>query len=431
MNRPICAIVPGTSLLVLLVLTLSVGSATRQTDDLASKVKSLIAALDAGPTNADRSAAEWGLLKLGPNILPLLSSSDVASPNVKERLAQIRATLEELRPRTADISATDMPLSKALQSLKEQTRLSLVDRRQIRTDKKVTLVLKVATYWQAVQALAAAVDSRVSLYETDGQIALTDGPESKEPVDLSGLFRVAVRRVVNGLDFDRPTRHGSLVLELAWEPRFSPYLLQLNKLTFRTGESSKESADVITIPGSSPIKVAKRNAEEFPVDFPSPPRATASLRNVSGQFLVTMPAKPLTFTFKPPRQDEPKTLDGVQLTISKLVVTKDLWTVELTVQVPEAGPKLDSYQTWLGSKEWLEQCDCQFERGAGENKETLRPRPLHTKINRLSPTRVAVQYQFIPPKNADSLDGWRLICRVPGRMVEVTVPFAFRSIDLP
>jgi len=418
--------------LTFLPAALAFAAPAPQPDDPKATVKSLLNQLENDPSDAQRVAAEWALLKLGPNILPLLPQPETASSNLKERLAQIRATLEELRPRTWTVERAAMPLAQALLSLKKQTGLTLADRRQTRGDQAVTFDFRTATYWEAVQTLAAKTDSRLSLYQPDGQVALIDGPASKEPVDLRGLFRVAVKRLGVRLDFDSQTRTGVLGLEIAWEPRFSPYLIEVGKLSFHAGAPPKGPASVINVPGGSPVRVTERNAKEFDVFFPGPPRAVTSIQGVTGQFLVTMPAKSLDFAFKTPKQGDRQARDGVQVAITEIVVEEEGWTVELTAQVPEAGPKFDSYLTWLGSKAWLDQSGCRFERGAGDNQEVLRPNPLYTQI-RGSPSaaRVAVRYQFMPGKNTRSFESWRLICHVPGRMVEVKVPLAFANIELP
>ena len=85
------------------------------------------------------------------------------------------------------------------------------------------------TYWQASQLLVGQTDSRLSLYQPDGKVALIDGPVSKEPVHLQGAFRVAVKRVAPRLDFESGLRTGRLGLEIAWS-RASPYLIEVGKI---------------------------------------------------------------------------------------------------------------------------------------------------------------------------------------------------------
>jgi hypothetical protein len=408
------------------LLALGLAAPASQTDEIKAKVKVLLAQLETGPTDAARSSAEWELIKLGPEILPILPL------NLKDRSAGIHATLEELRPRTWKIDDTrKMPLKDALDLLKKSTGLALADRRQGSKAGEVAVEAGTMSFWQGVETLAEQSNSRLSLYQPDGHVALIDGPISKEPVDLRGLFRIAVKRIGTRLDFDGQTHTGSLGLEIAWEPRFGPYLLEVGKLSFQY-DAANGQANPITIPAASPVFVTEKTAREFDVFFPGPPRSVGALRNLTGQFVVTMPAKSLTFAFKTPKQGAKHLQDGVKLTVSEIGVEKERWTVVLNVEVPEAGPQLDSFQTWLGSRAWLSQSSCEFERGAGENKEVLRPKPLETYIvGRPASNRVAVRYRFAVDNNAGNVDSWRLLCRVPGRLVEVTAPFAFAKIELP
>jgi hypothetical protein len=402
-----------------------------QTGDSKAQVKVLLDQLEAGPTDAKRVTAEWELLKLGPTILPLLPPTETAPPTVKERLANIKATLEELQPRIWKVTETrKMPLDEALNLLKKSTGLALLDRRQVSKAAEVTVDAGNWSYWKIADALAKQTNSRLSLYQPDGQVALIDGPFSEEPTELSGLFRIAVKRVYTRLDFISKTRAGFLGLEIAWEPRFAPYLIQVGKLSFQYATAASDAPIRGTIEAGSPLFVTEKIAKEFDIGFAAPPRAVTSLRDFRGQFVVTMPAK--TLTFKALKLGAKQTQNGVRVTTTAIDVAKDRWSVVLTVDVPEAGPTLDSFQSWLGSNAWLSQSDCQFERGAGESKEVLRPNPLYTKILGFpTATRVAVRYQFMPGPTGGDFASWRLTCRVPGRLVEVSVPFSFGSIDLP
>ena len=104
----------------------------------------------------------------------------------------------------------------------------------------------------------------------------------------------------------------------------------------------------------------------------------------------------------------------------------------MIVDVPAAGPRFDSFQTWLGGGAWLDRCSFRFERGAGENTESMRAETLYTQVLPTpSATQGAVALQGAPRKNAGKPEAWRLVCNVPGRLVEVRVPFSFERIDLP
>ena len=189
---------------------------------------------------------------------------------------------------------------------------------------------------------------------------------------------------------------------------------------------------VISVPSRGHIQVNGGIAKELDVMFAAPPRIVPELLRVTGHFVVTMPIKSLDFVFKSAKQDDEEFRDGVRLKLAKFAMAKDRWIVELSVEVPAAGSKFDSFQTWLGSRSWLDQSSCQFERGVGKSKTVLSPDPLRTDIvGSVTATRVVVRYQFTPPSDSGDSAAWRLSCRVPGRMVEATVPFALHGVALP
>jgi hypothetical protein len=397
--------------------------------DLKAKVKNLLHEMENG-TTAAKLAAEWELLKLGADALSCLPSPETTPAGLKERLVLIRATLAELQPRLWMPERKEMSLKEALQRLQKHTGLTVVDRRQGGGDPQVPVPTRPVTFWEAAHALAAQCKGRLSLYQQDGQIALVDGPAGPLPLSFAGPFRVAVKGVRAALDLDAKTHVCVVTLEVAWEPRFSPFLVEAGRASLRAGP-----AFVAEFAPHGPVQVVEKNAKEFDLLFAAPPRAAGAIDELRGRFIITTPSKTHTFTFKKPKEKPKQEEGGIQVAITDVVMEPASWTVELAIDYPPAGPRYESFQTWLGSKPWLDNNSCYFERGAGENRETLRPDPLHTQIVRATPTRVVVRYRFsgnnAGPAGLQNFDSWKLICRTPGRMVEVTVPYSFKDVALP
>ena len=160
--------------------------------------------------------------------------------------------------------------------------------------------------------------------------------------------------------------------------------------------------------------MTEKNAKEFDVLFPAPLRSVPALANVSGHFVAIMPSKSLRFTFATPSQGANQISDGVELTITELKSEKDWWTVALTIEVPAAGPRFDSFQAWLGSGAWLDRCNLRLERGAGENTQTIRPEALYTQaFATSSPTRgVFASKSRLAKAQANWRPGvWRATCQ--------------------
>jgi hypothetical protein len=221
-----------------------------------------------------------------------------------------------------------------------------------------------------------------------------------------------------------------LTLELAWEPRFLPYLIEPGPASLRAGNGF-----MTKVPARAAVPVADQSAREIELMFAAPPRSAPMINELAGTLTVTTPIAQHRFEFKYPKVKSHQSTDGVQVTVNNVATQPDRWTVELTVQHPAAAPQFDSFQRWLGGKVWLDSTTCVFERGVGENLQILRPDPLRTQIVSASAERVTVRFQFlknnpggVPLENIDSM---KLVCRTPGRMVEMTVPYTFKDLPLP
>jgi hypothetical protein len=400
--------------------------------DIKAKVHALVQQMETGTSEGQRAEAEWALLKLGPDAMAYLPKPDAASGGIKDRLTAVWATLEEMQPRTWTVDSGDMSLDDALKRLKETTKLTLRDLRLDKSNSRVHVDFRAASYWQVVQALAAQTKARISLYQPDGQVALVDGPGRDLPVSLHGPFRVAFKRVATAVDLDTGTHICLVTLEIAWEPRFFPYLIEPGAATLNTFKDNRFATET---PRGAALPVLEHNAKEIELRFTAPPRTAERIDELRGRFVITTPITQHRFEFKNPKGKTQKGPDGVQVTLNDVTTQPERWTVELTVEHPTAAPQFDSFQKWLGSKTWVDSSTCTFERGVGENLEVLRPDPLRTQLVSATANRVTVRYQFlknnpggVPLENVES---WTLVCRTPGRMVEMTVPYAFRDLPLP
>jgi hypothetical protein len=392
--------------------------------ELQPKIQALVQAMESGSDNR-RAEAEWSLLKLGPEALAFLPKPEPG----RDRLAAVVATLEQMRPRTWTVNRTELTVEEALKRLKDQSKLTVRDLRQDKTINRVNVDFQAANYWQVVQALAQQTKARIALYQPDGQVALVDGPPRSLPVSLHGAFRTAVKRLSATNDLETGTHVCLVTLEIAWEPRFLPYLIEPGAASLTAGKG------ITKVPARAAAPVSEHNAREIELLFPAPPRSAKAIGELRGQFVVTTPITQHRFEFKYPKVKTDKSSDGVQVTVKDVAVEPERWTVELTVEHPAAAPHFDSFQRWLGGKVWLDQTACVFERGVGENLQVLRPDPLRTQIVSATAERVTVRFQFLKSNPAglplDDVKNWKLVCRTPGRMVEMVVPYTFKDVPLP
>jgi hypothetical protein len=399
---------------------------------LPAHVQTLVGQLENAPSEKQKETAEWELLKLGPDILPLLPAPDKMSSALKTRLVPIQDTLRELLPRTVKgWGKDDLLLSAALKRLQAETGITMVDRRQDGSDHRVTLDRPGATFWQAVDALASQVKASLSLYQADGKVALIDAPYRALPLSLHGPFRVAFKRAATTLDLDAGTHICVVALEIAWEPRFLPIRLEAGSASLRAGTNASGQPFVAEVPGRGALQAKTGLAQEFELLFPAPDRQTKMVEELKGHFVVLTPVKMLTFQFKDlkawGKPGPSKTQDGVQVTIDRIDVSKDRWIVDVVIDNPKAGPQFESHQmSW-----WLANHALYLEKGAGETVEVLEPERLLGDL-KVTSTEARIRYHFLTKRaNGVPLSAWRLVCRTPGRMVEVTVPYTFKDLRLP
>jgi hypothetical protein len=140
----------------------------------------------------------------------------------------------------------------------------------------------------------------------------------------------------------------------------------------------------------------------------------------------------LTFTFptldrleKAPADaaERAQTQDGVGCRLGKVVLAKDRWTLQVSLDLPAGGKRLESYQSWVVNNEmWLE----------GKDGKTRLPSSDYF-LNSASSRRAVLTYHFRdkPRKARGKPEDWRVVYRTPASVVEVPVKFSFKDVPLP
>jgi hypothetical protein len=344
----------------------------------------------------------------------------VLSPAVCPAASAAEPAPKSLAPRTFTYQG-DLPLAKALSELATQTGNTVEDRRSDKAEQTIKLDLRNVTFWQALEAIARAADLRISLYQNDGKLALVNGPYLEVPTSYHGLYRTSVKSVAGFLDLATGAHFYVARLEIAWEPRLKPFLV----------ESSPESLVVeddqghrLKVPdtGKEQSPAAGRNAQEVEVRLPAPPRAAKKLTVFKGSLGVVGPSKMLTLRLDKLAKGEKKTEDGVTLTLQDLEMDEDRWTVRLALDYPPGGPEFESFQSWLVYNQIrLEKKGQTFPANGGSSTVSQET------------NRAVLEYHFIEDgkmklgKPAD----WSLVYITPGRIVQVSVPFEFKDVPLP
>jgi hypothetical protein len=316
-------------------------------------------------------------------------------------------------------------LSAALDEIKKQTGLEVLDKRQTKTNSRLNLDLNDVPFWQALDRVCAEANTPVSLYEASGQVALVDGPYRSLPVSYSGIFRTVVKRIVLTRDLDAGAHYAVVYLVVAWEPRLEPFYLELGPTSVAYPDAKGENI-LIDQASKGQVPVQGRNAVEFTVRFPAPDRKVARLSTLAGKLSLITPSRMLTFTFddlgkiEKPRE---KQQEGVTVRVNKLLPDDDPLDVEIALVYPPKGPKFESYQSWLVNNDiYL----APLKGGAA-----ARPLPGGMEITSAYP-HARITYHFDNKKNRlSNLKGWKLVYRTPGPIVSLPLQVSFKDLPLP
>ncbi len=363
----------------------------------------------------------------------LLSSASLALAQDTNKTKQANTEAAgDLTPKLVTLQGKEMPLSKALAELSRQTGNPLEDRRQAKADPKLNLDLKDVTFWKAVDTLVQEADARLSLYEPDGKIALRDGPSLVLPVSYSGVFRLALKRIDAVRILDPEAHFCRVYVEVAWEPRFQPFLMESQPESLIVHDDKGNPLQVQR-EGRGQFPISRKTATELELRVPAPRRSAARLGLLKGSLSVLGPSKMLTFTFDnlakiEKRTDARKqTQEGVTVHLRELRVETggdNIWTIGFLLEYPPAGPKFESFQSWLVNNEiYLE-------------KGKLRlPNNLGYETDDQTENKAIIRYRFTDEPDKNMILGkpsdWKLVYRTAGKIVEVLVPFEFKDLPLP
>jgi hypothetical protein len=346
---------------------------------------------------------------------------------------------KELEPKLFTLQGKDIPVSKALAELAKQTGNQVADHRPGKEQDKIKLDLKNVTFWQALEAIAKATDSRISVSDRDARVALVAGPYLALPVCHSGLFRLTVKRVDANYILESDTRQCVLHLEVDWEPRFQPLLMQTRPadmvLRDDKGHDLEIQEDEEQRGGLG--AVGQRAGADLSVTLPAPPRSAGQFSLFKGKLGAVGPTKMLTFTFDKLSKIEKKedarkeTQDGVTVYLRELRAEEEgdeqIWTAGLLLEYPADGPKFESFQSWLVNNEIALEKE--------QDGVQQRVPYINYETGDQTENRAIIRYRFgdDPDKNIKlgKFGDWRLVYRTPGRITEVAIPFEFKDIPLP
>jgi hypothetical protein len=404
-------------------------------DPLKAEVHTLVRQLGARQA-ATRNAAEQKLLQHGPMVLDMLpGAADIADEEVKERLARIRQKLQQIAAETATkaslvtIQSAEMPLSKILAAMQQQSGNRIVDvRRQLGqavTDPSLKVDFQKTPFWKALDDVLDQAGLGVYTFGPQRAVNVVARGPGQLPrggrASYSGPFRFEPVRIFASRDLRDPA-NGTLMLvvDVAWEPRLRPMGLK------------QRMADVTAVDeNGKTLAVDDRKAEveslvqtdatavELELPLALPPRHVGEIASFKGNLQAMVPGKIETFTFSDllTAKNVEKRIAGVTVTLEQVRQNSGLWEVRMRAKFDEAGESLESHRGWIL------QNDAYLEGPDGK------PIPYGSQeTTQQNNNEIGLAYLFNlkePPKNL------KFVYKTPGVIVTTAFPYEIKGIKLP
>jgi hypothetical protein len=339
-------------------------------------------------------------------LLPLLLAADGPQPS--------RVSLDN-RPRT---------LAQAAAEIGRQANVA-VDTARADGQKQVSLPLSNVPFWDALDRLARAADQRVSVTSQGARVSFSRGPYTPVPLSVVGPFRFVVSDTIGHINFESGVFETKIIINIAWEPSFKAYYLELEPTSVMASNEQKKPLNVIN-EGATRVPVASGNPE-LTIKLRDVPREVRRV-TVGGEVKFLGTSQMLQFAF-PLADTKPAVMRAeVTGTLASFRKNVRLWTAVVELDYPADMPKLESFQSFLLDNEaWLR-------RGDG-TKFPVKKFELGFPRESNGMMRFPITY-YIPENEKEgpvlgNLKDWQLVVRVPGRIVEEKVSFRLQDVPLP
>lgn len=404
-------------------------------DELRLQVRRLVRQLD-DVQQVTRDTAERNLIELGPSVLDLLPAPGRdTSAEVKVRLERVRKTLEAAVAEAAAQPSRvtlhgDLALSAALADLQQQTGNRIVDFRQRfgqqAGDAKLSLDFEKTPFWPAFDSLLD--HAGLTVYNFSGEIGalalvVRDQNERKraESAVYQGLFRFEVLRVQAIRELRNPANHSLRVaLELTWEPRVSPILLQIPLAELRATDESGRRIEVGSQRASLEVPVENTiPAAEVQLPLVLPDRSAGKIASLQGRLSALLPGRVETFEFAnlPDAKNVEQARAGVTVIVDQVRKNVDVDEVRLTVRFDQARNALESHRNWIYNNE------AYFVAPDGERFE-------HAGLQAFRQADNEVGVAYLSDRDGGLAD-CKFVYKTPALLIQLPVAFELKDLPLP
>ncbi len=183
--------------------------------------------------------------------------------------------------------------------------------------------------------------------------------------------------------------------------------------------------------------VSKKIATDILARVPAPQRSANHIGLLKGKLSITGPVKMVTVTFDQLSKIEKgkgarkETKDGVTVHLRELISDGDendqSWTVGLQLEYAVEGVKLESFQSSVLNN------DIYLEKEKDGIKQLFPPNGGQETPGDDPGGLVRYRFNDQPERKLilGKFSDWKLVYRVPGKLVELPIPFEFKEIPLP
>jgi hypothetical protein len=423
----------------LLVAGLALGAA-RPADaprELPVRVAELVRQLEA-PQLVERNAAQDELVRLGPDVLPLLPQGDPSRPEVEWRLRAVRLALQQadaaasLEPSRVTLRGDALPLSKVLAAMSAQTQNRIVDARPGASGKtpitpEPTLKVDFAKtpFWQAMDQVLDQSGLALYPFGDDQTARIVEGggvgAARRKWVSYSGPFRFEVASVAAQRDLRNPAgRVLRLEMEVAWEPRLRPIAFE-HRLADVTAVDDRGRPLAVGSPQADLEVPVQRGpiAKTITISFSLPPRDAGQIARLHGTLHALVPGKMETFRFDglEATNRQEKRVAGATVLLDPVRKGEHGWEVSIFVRFDRAQGALASHRNWiLGNPAFLETRD---------GKRVLPGPPETTQRNA---NEVGIRYTFSPE---GPIKDYAFVYQSPAMIFRSPLEYEIKDIPLP
>ncbi|HMP02328.1 MAG TPA: hypothetical protein PKD86_01810 [Gemmatales bacterium] len=204
-------------------------------------------------------------------------------------------------------------------------------------------------FWPLLEHIAYQSQRRIVPSHEGGSVLLVPGdgaPPRSLMSCLSGPFRVRTKSLTAVRSFDDEAFERLILnLEVMWEPRYRPLLLQLAG----NGVQLEENGQRRTIDQGGQVswRLAGVGGLEWPLRLPRPPRSATVLDAVHLSATVLLPLKRLEVSFDEVGPSPAQRQEGVECRIVEVRTDpkSGRWQLVWTVTYTHFNP--ESHQTWM------------------------------------------------------------------------------------